>query len=131
MTDRTDDRSLGDLIAELSRETGVLVRKEIELARLELSTKAKQAGRDVGMAAVGGALAYAGLLVLLAAIVIGIVQLGVTPWLATLIVALAAIAIGYMIVSGALTRLRRASVAPTQTIETLKENAKWATGQKA
>lgn len=122
-----DERSLGDLFAELSRETGVLVRKEMELATTEMTTKAKVAGAHVGVVAAGGALAHAGLLVLLAAFVIGLAQLGVTPWLSALIVAILTMVIGYVLVNRGLTNLRRTSVAPTQTIESIKETATWQT----
>jgi drug/metabolite transporter (DMT)-like permease len=120
-----DDRSLGELFAELSRETGVLVRKEVELATTEMSAKAKVAAGHGATVAAGGALAHAGLLVLLAAVVIGLSQLGVTPWLAALLVALFTIVTGYILANRGLTALRRTSVAPTQTIETLKETATW------
>ena len=39
MADRTDDRSLGDLFSELSRETSALIQKEMELAKTEMSAK--------------------------------------------------------------------------------------------
>lgn len=122
-----DDRSLGDLFAELSRETGVLVRKEVELATTEMTNKAKTAGAHAGVVAAGGALAHAGLLVLLAAFVIGLAQLGVTPWLSALIVALVTMGAGFVLVTTGLTRLRQTSVTPTQTIESVKETAQWQT----
>jgi hypothetical protein len=131
MAERTDERSLGDLLAELSRETGQLVRKEVELATAEMTAKARKAGADAGMIAAGGALAHAGLLVLLAAIVIALAQLGVTPWLSALIVALLTMAVGYMLVNRGMASMRRTTVAPTQTIDTLKETAKWTTRQGA
>jgi hypothetical protein len=127
MTRGQDERSLGDLFAELSRETGVLVRKEVELATTEMTAKARVAGGHVGTVAAGGALAHAGLLVLLAAFVIGLAQLGVTPWLSALIVALVTMVVGYVLVNKGLTNLRRTSVAPRQAIETLKETASWQT----
>ena len=61
MAQRSDDRSLGELFAELSRETGVLVRKEVELATTEMSAKLKSAGGHAGIIAAGGALAHAAL----------------------------------------------------------------------
>ncbi|CAN5473305.1 hypothetical protein BH23ACI1_BH23ACI1_02930 [soil metagenome] len=127
MTPAQDDRSIGELFAELSRETGVLVRKEVELATTEMTNKAKVAGTHAGLVAAGGALAHAGLLVLLAAIVIGLAQLGVTPWLSALIVAILTMGIGYFLVNTGLTRLRQTSVTPTQTVESLKETARWQT----
>lgn len=131
MADRKDERSLGDLLAELSRETGQLVRKEIELAKTEMTASARKVGIDAGMIAAGGALAHAGLLVLLAAIVIGLAQLGVTPWLSALIVGLVTALVGYALVNRGLASMRRTNLVPTQAIETLKEDAKWTTRQRA
>ena len=126
-----DNRSLTELLAELSSETGRLVRKEVELATTEMTAKARVAGAHVGTAAAGGALLHAGLLVLLAAIVIGLAQLGVTPWLSALIVAVATMAIGYVLVNKGVSALRGTSVVPTQAIDSLKEDAKWTTRQGA
>jgi drug/metabolite transporter (DMT)-like permease len=120
-----DNRSLGDLFAELSRETGLLIRKEVELATTEMTAKAKVAGAHGATVAAGGALAHAGLLVLLAAIVIGLADLGIEPWLSALLVAILTMVTGYVLVNRGVTNLRRTSVTPTQTIETLKETAKW------
>jgi drug/metabolite transporter (DMT)-like permease len=131
MPDRRDERSLGELFAELSRETSALVRQEMELAKTEMTAKAQKAGASAGIVAGGGALAHAGFLVLLAALVLGLAQLGVTPWLSALIVGVLTIGIGYGLVNKGLSALRSTGVAPTQTIETLKENARWTTRQGA
>jgi Flp pilus assembly protein TadB len=131
MPDRRDERSLGDLFAELSRETGQLVRKEVELASTELTAKARKAAAGAGIAAAGGALVHAGLLVLLAAIVIGLAQMGVAPWVSALIVAVVTMLGGYLLVNRGLGQVKRTGVAPTQTIETLKETAQWTTRQGA
>lgn len=126
-----DNRSLADLVAELSRETGQLVRKEVELATIEMTAKARQAGIHAGTAAAGGALVHAGLLVLLAALVIGLAQLGVTPWLSAAIVAVLTMGVGYMLMNKGIKALRGASVAPTRAIESVKEDVKWTTRQGA
>jgi hypothetical protein len=126
-----DERSLGDLLAELSRETAQLVRKEVELATTEMTAKAKKAGAGAGIAAAGGALMHAGLLVLLAAVVIGLARLGVDAWLSALVVAVVTIGAGYLLVNKGIGQVRRTGVAPTQTIETLKETATWTTRQGA
>ena len=126
-----DDRSLGELFAELSRETSVLVREEVELATTEMSGKLKHAGTQSGIIAAGGALVHAGLLVLLAAIVILLAQVGVTPWLSALIVAIVVMAIGYAMANGAMSKLRQTSYKPTQTMETLQETTSWTTRTRA
>lgn len=131
MADRQDDRSLGDLLADLSRQTSTLVRKELELARVEMTAKASKAGRDGTVAAIGGVLAHAGMLVLLAAIVLGLAALGLAAWLSAAIVAIAAIAIGAIVTNRGIARLRLMNMTPTQTIESVKEDVKWTTRQRA
>ncbi|MBI5159931.1 MAG: phage holin family protein [Micrococcales bacterium] len=54
--------SLGDLLGEVSRDLSTLFRKEVELAKAELTESAKRAGKGAGM--YGGA-GVAGLYVLL------------------------------------------------------------------
>ena len=131
MADRTDNRSLADLFSELSREMSELVKKEVELASTEMTAKAKRAGGHVGVSAAGGALAHAGLLVFLAALVLGLSQLGVTPWLSALIISLLTLGVGYMLVNRGLAGLRTTNVAPTRAMESLKEDARWTTKQGA
>ena len=131
MADRHDERSLGELFAELSRETGVLIKKEVELATTEMTAKAKTAAAGAGVAAAGGALAHAGFLVLLAAFVIGLAQLGISPWLSALIVGILTMVIGYVLVNRGLASMRQTSVMPKQAIESLKETATWTTRQGA
>lgn len=129
-----DDRSLGELLAELLRETGLLVRKEVELATTEMTAKVRNATAHVAITAAGGALAHAGVLVLLAALVIALTQLGVTPWLAAAIVGFGTIGVAYLLINKGVTALRRTNVVPEQTIQSLKpdtrkEEAKWTTRQ--
>ena len=126
-----DNRSLGELMAELSRETGTLVRKEFELATTELTSRVRELASHAAIAAVGAALLHAGVLVVLAALVIGLTQLGTQPWLAAVIVALLAMVGGYVMLNSGLSRIKHTSLTPRQTIETLRENAKWTTGQRA
>jgi len=125
------DRSLGDLLTQLSRETGLLVRKEVELATTEMVSKTREAAAHAGTAAAGGALVHAGLLVMLGALVVGLAQLGLRPWLAAVIVAVVTMVIGYVLINVGRSGLRRISLVPRQTIETLKETAAWTTRQGA
>ncbi len=122
------DRSIGELFSELANETSHLIRQEIALAKVELTQKANSVGRNVGFLVLGGAVAYAALLALLAAIIILLAN--VMPWwVAALIVAVLVGIIAGVLVSKALTALRKTDVAPRQTVETLKEDAQWAKQQ--
>jgi hypothetical protein len=126
---REDERTLGELFAELSRETGVLIRKEVELARAEMSQKVARAARDMAWIAVGALLVYGGVLVLLAAAVTGLAGPAISWGLASLIVAVAVIVLGYVLAQKGMAALRRTDMSPRQTIESLKENAEWAKQQ--
>jgi hypothetical protein len=125
-----DDRSLGELFAELSRDATTLIRKEFELAKAETSANLARLGRHAAYIAVGGALAYAGLLTIVAALVVILQVLGLTWWASTLIVGIVVLLVGYLLVQRGLSALQRDRLTPTETIDTLKENAAWARGQR-
>ncbi len=129
MQQNKDDRSLGELLGDLMQQTGTLVRQEVKLATTELSDKASRVGKDIGALAIGGAVAYAGFLALLAAVIIGLGQLGLTWWLAALIVGVVVVAIGGLMVQKGLTALKHQNMAPQQTITSLKEDQAWAKEQ--
>ncbi len=128
MDRQRDERSIGELFAELANETSTLVRQEIQLAKTEMTQKVTSAGKDVGMIGAGGALAYAGLLALIAAVIIGLGQI-IPMWLSALIVGLIVAGIGYVLIQRGLSALKRIDPAPRQTIETLKEDTEWAKEQ--
>jgi hypothetical protein len=129
MQERRDEPSLGELFADLARNTTTLVRQEVELAKTEMSQKAARVGKDVAFLAIGGAVLYAGFLTLLAALIIGLGQLGLPWWLSALLVGLVVAAVGGFLIQQGLTALRRENLAPQQTIATLKEDAEWAKEQ--
>ena len=126
---RTDDRSLGELFGDLVRDMGILVRQEVSLATTELTYKATRVGREVALLAVGGLVAYAGLLAIVAAIIIVLATAGLPWWLAALIVGLIVAAIGAVLVQRGVAALKRVDLAPRQTVETLKEDTQWAKEQ--
>jgi len=124
------EQSLGELLADLTREITTLVRQEASLAKAEMSQKAARVGKDVGFLAAGGAVAYAGLLALLAAVIIMLNQvMGMPLWASALVVGLVVLAVGGYLVYSGLNALKQEDLAPRQTIETLKEDAQWAKEQ--
>ncbi len=124
------ERSLGELFGDLSRETSTLVRQEVTLAKAELTQTATQVGKDVGVLAVGGAIAYAGLLALLTAVVLGLVAFGLPAWLSALIVGVVVAGGGYALVRQGLSALKGVNMAPRQTMETLTEDVNALKGNK-
>lgn len=129
MQERRDERSLGELFGDLARETSTLVRQEVQLAKTEMTQKATAVGKDIGFLAVGGLIAYAGLLALIATVIIILGMAGLPWWLAALIVTVIVLAIGGILVQRGLNALKHQSMAPEQTIQTLKEDRQWAKEQ--
>ncbi len=119
-----DDRTLGELFSELAQETSTLVRQEVNLAKTEMSQKASRVGKDVGFLAAGGVVAYAGLLAILAAVIV-VLDTFLPLWLAALLVGLVVVAVGYSLIKKGLDALKREDLAPRQTMETLKEDGQW------
>ncbi len=119
-----EDRPLGDLFGDLATEMSNLVRQEVALAKVEVTQKAKYVGRNVGYLVVGGAVAYAALLAILAAIIMLLARV-MPNWGATLIVGVVVGAISWMLIGKALMALQQADLTPRETVETLKEDATW------
>lgn len=122
------DRSIGELVADLAKETGTLLRQEVALAKTELTEKATRAGRNVGYLAVGGAVAYAAFLAVAAAVIIALAQVMAT-WVAALAMGVVLGIAGAVLISKALAALKETEVTPRQTVETLKEDVQWAKDQ--
>jgi hypothetical protein len=127
----TEERPLGQLLSDLSRQFTTLVRQEVELAKTEMTAKASKAGRDIGFLVAGGAVAYAGGLVLLAALVLVLVEIGLPGWLAATLVGLVVAGAGAFLVMRGRDALQREDLTPHRTIQTLKEDAEWARDQTA
>jgi len=129
MATPTDDKrnaSTAELVKELSREVSQLVREEIALAKAEMTQKGKHAGIGAGMlsgaavlglAAVGGSMAF---LVL-------VLDSWMPGWLAALIVTVVYGAAAAVLALRGKERISHATPpAPTQTIESVKEDVQWA-----
>jgi hypothetical protein len=117
--------SVGELISEITQDLTGLVRDEINLAKAELKQEATKAGKAGGMLAGAG---YAGhLLVLFVSltVVFALSHAIDIAWAALIVSALWAVIGAVLYVKGR-ARLKEVNVKPEQTVETLKEDAKWA-----
>ncbi len=123
-----EERSLGDLFSDLASETGNLVRQEVALAQVELTKKAASVGKNVGYLVVGGAVAYAAVLALIAAVIIGLSYF-IPAWAAALVVSVIVGVVAFIMISSALAALKKTDLSPRETVETLKEDAQWLKNQ--
>lgn len=119
------NRPTGELMRELSAQTSTLVRQELELAKLELTEKGKQAGIGAGMFGGAGVVGLYAAGALTACLILAL-GTAMTGWLAALIVAVV-----YGAVAGGLALMGKAKVkqavppVPEQATESVKEDVQW------
>lgn len=121
---RMEERPLGELFSDLVNETTTLVRNEVALARVEITQKATKAGRNIGSLVVGGAIGYAALLTFLAAAVL-LLSRAMPAWAAALIVGAIVACVAWLLISKAMSALRNMELKPQETVESVKEDARW------
>jgi uncharacterized membrane protein YqjE len=119
------DPALGDLIRQLAQDSATLVRQEVALAKAELQSNVKSVARDLTMVAVGGVIALIGAMVLILFLVLAVGDALDEYWLGALIVGLLFVIVGGLLAKSNLNKLKHESVAPTRTLETLKEDKQW------
>ena len=128
-TDDPRERSLGELLKQLSEETTRLVHQELELAKAELTQKGRQAGMGAGMFGGAGALGLAALGALTACFILALNAV-MPAWLAALLVAVVYGIVAFVLVRQGQARIKAATPpVPEQTIETVKEDVEWAKTQ--
>lgn len=122
----TDHEGLPGSMKRLAEDVIVLVRKELELARAEMTEKAKSAGMGAGMlsgSAVTGMLTLGSLTAL---IILGLSTV-MAAWLAALIVTVLWGAVTAVLALMGKKKLQETSLVPEQTIQNVKEDVQWAT----
>jgi uncharacterized membrane protein YqjE len=119
------DRSIADLVKQLSDQTTTLVRQEIDLAKAELALKGKQAGVGAGLFGGAGMFGLYALGALTACVILALAT-AMTGWLAALIVAAIYGAIaGVLALTGKNKVKQGAPPVPEQTVESVKEDVEW------
>jgi hypothetical protein len=125
----TDERTLGEMFAELARELRTLVQQELLLARTELNEKAGKMAKGAALIVAGGLVAYGGLLAVIAALILMLTAVGLPPWAAALLGGVLVAALGYVLIRSGRSVLTAQELTPRKTIETLKEDAEWLKAQ--
>ena len=123
------DRSIADLLKQLSQETSTLVKQELDLAKAEMTEKGKSAGLGAGFLG-GGALFGLGAFGALTACFILALDTVMAGWLAALIVAIVYGAIAGILALTGKNQIKDATPPAPQTVETVKEDVQWAKTRK-
>ncbi len=126
--------SIPVLLRELRDETTTLLRQEVALAKTEMKQNVARVGGHAAQIAIGGFVAYAGIIVLLIGIghLLGavFVRAGMdeqlAQWLAPALIGFVVAIIGWVMLSKAKHALTQDDFAPRQTIDSLRDNKQWA-----
>jgi len=124
------DESVGELVSQLTTDLGQLTRQELALAKAELQVEAKKAGKGAGM--LGGA-ALAGWMVALfvSLTVMWALDEAMDLIWAALIVAVVWAVVAVVLAMSGRKELQEVNPKPDQTVESLKEDAKWLKTRKS
>jgi len=125
-----DDRSVGQLLGDVTRELQALVRKELELARAETKEELQRAGaasKRFGVAALAGYLAAVMLSFAAARALTAVMPIGWAFFAVGVVLGVVAAA---MVLRGR-RQLRAFHPVPQETAETLKEDVEWLKSRKS
>ena len=122
------DKSIGELLKQLSTDTSTLVKQEMELARAEIAEQGKKAGKGAGLFGAAGALGLVTLGALTATLIL-LLDKAMEAWLAALIVTVVEGAIAGLLALNGRNKIQEATPPAPQTVETVKEDVEWAKTQ--
>ena len=123
-------RSLPELFGDLVTQLSTLFRKEIQLARAEISEKVSETTSAIPGIAIGGVLLLGALIMLLHALALLVARLLDLPdgW-GYLIIGVVAAGGGYLLLQSALSKLKMTNLIPERTAHQLAQDAQVAKEQ--
>ncbi len=118
---RLEQRPLGELLGQLTRDLSLLVQQEVSLAKREANEKLRQVGKSLASLAIGGVVLHVGALPLTAAITLLLAE-ALPAWLAALIVGVAISAVGAVLLQKGKQSLQQLDLKPEQLSENVKRD---------
>jgi DNA-binding Lrp family transcriptional regulator len=119
------DRSIGDLLRDLSQQATTLIRQELELARTEVSERVSALVSDGVWIGAGVLLLHTALVTSVAAIVLALGQAGMSFPVAAALVATVLVIVAGIIIQSRVSAIRRRRSMPSQTVHSIKETGQW------
>lgn len=134
MNSESNPNSVPALLRDLRDETTTLFRQEVSLAKAEVRENVSKLAGHAVQIAVGGFVAYAGIIVMLIGIghLLGalFVRMGMSEnlaaWLAPSVVGLVVALIGWGLLARAKNAIASDGLVPRRTVESMRENKQWA-----
>jgi uncharacterized membrane protein YqjE len=122
------DQGLGSLVSGIVEDLQNIVRGEVRLAKTEMREDVASMGRGATALAAGALIALVGFIFLMLGATY-LLNKSLEMWLSAGIVGVVLLVIGGILVMTGKNRLSAASLKPTETIDSLKEDQQWANQQ--
>jgi uncharacterized membrane protein YqjE len=119
------DRTVGELLGRVTGDLSTLMRKEVELAKVEIKEEATKAGKASGMLVGAGAVGYLVLVFLALALMFALDLVMPIGWAAVITAVVLGVVAAVLFVLGR-KQFQQVNPKPEQTVETLKEDVQWA-----
>jgi Flp pilus assembly protein TadB len=116
-----NEPALRDLTTRLSSDFSSLVRKEIELAKLEVQDKIRTGTKQVTKMGVGGVILLLGAMALTAAL-IALLSLAMAVWVSAFLVGAVLALIGLSLAMSAKKRMEKTDFVPRQSTQSIKRD---------
>ena len=115
-----DERSVGQLVADVSRDLSDIVRHEIALAKAELQVDVRNGALGGGLFAAAGYFAFLAVIILVIAGAYGLTETGLPAWAAFLIVGGTLLLLAGLFVLIGINRVKKVGP-PERAIKSVKE----------
>jgi MFS family permease len=128
---KAGEQSLGQLFGEMTSEVSNLVRKELELAKVEIKDEMAQAGKAAGALGAGAFAGYMAALLLSLAAAWALSDALEAPWAGFLIIGVLFAIVAAVLIQSGRKKLQEVNLVPEETVTTLKEDMQWVKEQKS
>jgi Flp pilus assembly protein TadB len=119
------ERTAGDIMQDVVRDLGSIVRGEIQLAKTEMSEKATKAARGGTQLGVAAAIGYLGGAAIVTACIAALAMV-IALWAAALVVGVLLCVTALVLFSAGWKELKQAKPVPERTTRSLREDLEWA-----
>jgi uncharacterized membrane protein YqjE len=123
------DKSLGELLSQLTKDFSNLVSTQVDLAKLEIKEEVSRAGKGAGMLTGGAVSAYLSVLLLSFAAAWGLAEVVPTGFAFLIVGAVWLAVAGALFITGR-KELKSVDTVPPQTKAELQEDMEWARQQR-
>jgi Putative Actinobacterial Holin-X, holin superfamily III len=123
-----DERTLTEVVQDVIANIQEIIRSEFQLAKVEIGDRVTRTRRPATMLGVGSLICLYAMGFILLSIVYKLSTV-VEPWLAALIVGGVLALFGIVVLISAIGKLKQIDAVPRRSVETMKENMRWANKQ--